>query len=116
MLLRQLAACLPAQQPEGACHVRLIWPIQSNLPAPCCTLLQPAGFDSSCLEFRRFHPLLSQLGDVYAVDLAGWGELVWGLQGCEALLLLRVPHSSQSTARLAPQLPDCLPCNAAPRP
>jgi len=24
------------------------------------------GFDSSSLEFRRFHPLLSQLGDVYA--------------------------------------------------
>ncbi|PSC68832.1 hypothetical protein C2E20_7602 [Micractinium conductrix] len=39
--------------------------------APAFVLLH--GFDSSSLEFRRFVPLLSQLGDVYAVDLAGWG-------------------------------------------
>lgn len=31
------------------------------------------GFDSSSLEFRRFWPLLSALGDAYSVDLAGWG-------------------------------------------
>ena len=31
------------------------------------------GFDSSLLEFRRFAPVLSKIGDVYAVDLAGWG-------------------------------------------
>ena len=31
------------------------------------------GFDSSMLEFRRFIPLLKTLGDVYVVDLAGWG-------------------------------------------
>lgn len=31
------------------------------------------GFDSSMLEFRRFAPLLKSLGDVYLVDLAGWG-------------------------------------------
>ena len=31
------------------------------------------GFDSSLLEFRRFAPLLARVGDVYAVDLAGWG-------------------------------------------
>lgn len=31
------------------------------------------GFDSSLLEYRRLIPLLSELGDVYAVDLAGWG-------------------------------------------
>ena len=34
------------------------------------------GFDSSSLEFRRFHPLLSELGDVWAVDLAG-GFVGW---------------------------------------
>ena len=32
--------------------------------APAFVLLH--GFDSSSLEFRRFVPLLSQLGDVYA--------------------------------------------------
>eukprot|EP00899_Mesostigma_viride_P022451 jgi/Mesvir1/3390/Mv05091-RA.1 len=32
------------------------------------------GFDSSCLEFRRLHPLLSQRGvATWAVDLLGWG-------------------------------------------
>eukprot|EP01083_Nonionella_stella_P118166 352716_1 len=32
------------------------------------------GFDSSCLEYRRFGPKLAALGiDVYAVDLLGWG-------------------------------------------
>jgi len=31
------------------------------------------GFDSSMLEFRRFAPILAEAGDVYAVDLAGWG-------------------------------------------
>ena len=32
------------------------------------------GFDSSLLEFRRFsHLLASSLGDVYTIDLAGWG-------------------------------------------
>jgi len=31
------------------------------------------GFDSSSLEFRRFHPLLSAELDAWAVDLIGWG-------------------------------------------
>lgn len=31
------------------------------------------GFDSSMLEFRRLIPKLNRLGDVYVVDLAGWG-------------------------------------------
>ncbi|CAG9461185.1 unnamed protein product [Pedinophyceae sp. YPF-701] len=31
------------------------------------------GFDSSCLEFRRLFPLLSERTDTYAVDLIGWG-------------------------------------------
>jgi pimeloyl-ACP methyl ester carboxylesterase len=43
----------------------------SNNDFPAFVLLH--GFDSSLLEFRRFAPLLSQLGDVFAVDLAGWG-------------------------------------------
>ena len=31
------------------------------------------GFDSSMLEFRRFVSQLNRVGDVYVVDLAGWG-------------------------------------------
>ncbi|KAK9805237.1 hypothetical protein WJX72_008092 [[Myrmecia] bisecta] len=31
------------------------------------------GFDSSCLEFRRLHPLLSEHHPTWAVDLVGWG-------------------------------------------
>jgi pimeloyl-ACP methyl ester carboxylesterase len=43
----------------------------SNSDTPAFVLLH--GFDSSLLEFRRFAPVLSQVGDVFAVDLAGWG-------------------------------------------
>ena len=43
----------------------------SRSPPPAFILLH--GFDSSLLEFRRFAPKLTQLGDVYSVDLAGWG-------------------------------------------
>ena len=42
-----------------------------SLDRPAFVLLH--GFDSSLLEFRRFAPVLSTLGDAYAVDLAGWG-------------------------------------------
>ena len=45
------------------------------------------GFDSSSLEFRRFVPLLEQLGDVYAVDLAGWGFTDFGAAGNPDLVL-----------------------------
>lgn len=45
--------------------------ILANSSPSCWSTPYPA--DSSSLEFRRFHPLLSQLADVYAVDLAGWG-------------------------------------------
>ncbi|KXZ48594.1 hypothetical protein GPECTOR_26g497 [Gonium pectorale] len=31
------------------------------------------GFDSSCMEFRRLHPLLSAVAPTYALDLVGWG-------------------------------------------
>ena len=41
-------------------------------PAPPAFVLLH-GFDSSMLEFRRFVQRLAPLGDVYAVDLAGWG-------------------------------------------
>jgi len=41
------------------------------------------GFDSSMLEFRRFIPLLKTLGDVYVVDLAGWGFSDCGFSDAE---------------------------------
>jgi pimeloyl-ACP methyl ester carboxylesterase len=45
------------------------------------------GFDSSLLEFRRFYARLAELGDVYAVDLAGWGftDAGFGLAPARAL-------------------------------
>ena len=43
----------------------------SDKTPPAFVLLH--GFDSSMLEFRRFISKLAPLGDVYAVDLAGWG-------------------------------------------
>ena len=43
----------------------------NNLQKPAFVLLH--GFDSSMLEFRRFAPILSEVGDTFAVDLAGWG-------------------------------------------
>lgn len=47
-------------------------PATTELPdRPAFVLLH--GFDSSMLEFRRFIPFLKSVGDVYAVDLAGWG-------------------------------------------
>lgn len=55
----------------GQADTAFVGPEAPTPGRPAFVLLH--GFDSSCLEFRRFHPLLSQLGDVYAVDLAGWG-------------------------------------------
>ena len=69
----------------------------SGAPRPAFVLLH--GFDSSCLEFRRFHPLLSQLGDVYAVDLAGWGFTDAGFGGADAAQ--RVLGPAQKRAHLA---------------
>ncbi|KAI8110986.1 hypothetical protein M9434_004560 [Picochlorum sp. BPE23] len=43
----------------------------SSENVPAFVLLH--GFDSSMLEFRRLIPKLNRLGDVYVVDLAGWG-------------------------------------------
>lgn len=44
----------------------------SENQVPAFVLLH--GFDSSMLEFRRFiSKLANKVGDVYAVDLAGWG-------------------------------------------
>ena len=43
----------------------------TDTQTPAFVLLH--GFDSSMLEFRRFIPVLNSIGDVYAVDLAGWG-------------------------------------------
>lgn len=44
----------------------------SDGQVPAFVLLH--GFDSSMLEFRRFiSKLAAKVGDVYAVDLAGWG-------------------------------------------
>lgn len=55
----------------GTAQTAYVGPAAPTPGRPAFVLLH--GFDSSCLEFRRFHPLLSALGDVYAVDLAGWG-------------------------------------------
>ena len=64
----------PSVCPSGICGISYIhWPavgsVKSSVP-----LILIHGFDSSCLEFRRIGPKLSQLGiDTYAVDLLGWG-------------------------------------------
>lgn len=55
----------------GTAQTAVVGPPRRDPAKPAFVLLH--GFDSSSLEFRRFHPLLSELGDVYAVDLAGWG-------------------------------------------
>ena len=47
-------------------------PYVGSSPSPPAFVLLH-GFDSSMLEFRRFVNKLAPLGDVYAVDLAGWG-------------------------------------------
>ena len=51
-------------------HAPYAGPASDTAP-PAFVLLH--GFDSSMLEFRRFISKLAPLGDVYAVDLAGWG-------------------------------------------
>jgi pimeloyl-ACP methyl ester carboxylesterase len=64
--------CCPWQVNKlGKAHTAVVGPEQPSPDKPAFILLH--GFDGSHLEFRRLHPLLSQLGDVYAVDLAGWG-------------------------------------------
>lgn len=55
----------------GEVHTAYVGPAAPTPGRPAFVLLH--GFDSSSLEFRRFHPLLSRVADVYAVDLAGWG-------------------------------------------
>lgn len=60
----------------GRVETAMVGPAHPNRDRPVFILLH--GFDSSLLEFRRFHSLLSQLGDVYAVDLAGWGFTDFG--------------------------------------
>lgn len=49
------------------------YPAAASAPSTRPAFILLHGFDSSLLEFRRFAPLLSEIGDVYAVDLAGWG-------------------------------------------
>lgn len=64
----------------GTVQTAFVGPAAPTLGRPAFVLLH--GFDSSSLEFRRFHPLLSALGsDVYAVDLAGWGFTDAGFAG-----------------------------------
>jgi pimeloyl-ACP methyl ester carboxylesterase len=55
----------------GTVHTSYVGPAASSSDRPAFVLLH--GFDSSLLEFRRFVPVLSEIADVYAVDLAGWG-------------------------------------------
>jgi pimeloyl-ACP methyl ester carboxylesterase len=53
-------------------HTPYSGPKVGDASPPAFVLLH--GFDSSMLEFRRFIPKLAEsVGDVYAVDLAGWG-------------------------------------------
>ncbi len=51
-------------------HASYTGPVRDTEP-PAFVLLH--GFDSSMLEFRRLISKLAPLGNVYAVDLAGWG-------------------------------------------
>lgn len=55
----------------GEVQTAFVGPEAPSPSRPAFVLLH--GFDSSSLEFRRFLPLLSQVADVWAVDLAGWG-------------------------------------------
>lgn len=55
--------------PAQAQMEALLKPKASSLP-----VVMLHGFDSSCLEFRRLAPLLSEGGvDVYVPDILGWG-------------------------------------------
>ena len=64
---------VPVQVPSlgRAVATAFVGPAQRTPGRPAFVLLH--GFDSSSLEFRRLLPLLHSLGDVYAVDLVGWG-------------------------------------------
>jgi pimeloyl-ACP methyl ester carboxylesterase len=62
---------LGAVQTVYACYQHQNNDSTTSTDCPAFVLLH--GFDSSLLEFRRFAPRLSIAGDVYAVDLAGWG-------------------------------------------
>ena len=84
----------------GAAETAYVGPASPAPGRPAFVLLH--GFDSSCLEFRRLHPLLSQLGDVYAVDLAGWGEPCGGARGG------RERQGGSCAACLAAQCAACL--------
>ena len=54
-----MTSCVGAPAPPGG---------ESNAPF---VLLH--GFDSSCLEYRRLFPLLSERAETWALDLLGWG-------------------------------------------
>jgi len=47
--------------------------LPSSLPSSSPPVLLLHGFDSSCLEYRRLHPLLSPHLDTFALDIMGWG-------------------------------------------
>lgn len=47
--------------------------LASPPPSPSPPVLLLHGFDSSCLEYRRLHPLLSPHVDTFALDIMGWG-------------------------------------------
>ncbi|GAB4817877.1 hypothetical protein N2152v2_004923 [Parachlorella kessleri] len=69
----------------GTALTAVVGPEQPTPDRPAFVLLH--GFDGSHLEFRRLYPLLSQLGDVYAVDLAGWGFTDVGAAGNPGVLI-----------------------------
>ncbi|GLC42581.1 hypothetical protein PLESTB_001116100 [Pleodorina starrii] len=45
----------------------------SRYPKDAPTIVLLHGFDSSCMEWRRLHPLLAAAAPTYALDLVGWG-------------------------------------------
>lgn len=47
--------------------------LRSNYPRDSPAFVMLHGFDSSCMEFRRLHPLLAKQAPTYALDLLGWG-------------------------------------------
>ena len=81
----------------GAVQTAYVGPAAPSPARPAFVLLH--GFDSSSLEFRRFHPLLSQVGDVYAVDLAGWGFTDCGFSGPDAERIALGPPQKRAHLR-----------------
>ncbi len=45
--------------------------LRSNYPRDSPAFVMLHGFDSSCMEFRRLHPLLAKQAPTYALDLVG---------------------------------------------